>query len=259
MVEAWAWPGRYGPPLATDRQRTAPAACRSIPRPSAASPQLARIRVEEPRSAGLQGELNGILGWIEQLNEVDVEGVEPLTGGAQMALRMREDAVTDGGWPRAVLANAPDREGDFFAVPKVVRMMLRPSSRPSPMAARTALRAPRFLRARADARRISSRGIEALNPRLNAYITVTPEKARSAGRCGRCGAGGGERGAAGRHSAGDQGSVLHRGRADHGRQPHPGRLRAALREHGQRATCCATARCSWARPIWTSSRWARPT
>ncbi len=81
---------------------------------------LARIRVEEAEVATLQTELNGILGWIEQLNEVNVEGVEPLTGGAQMALRMREDAVTDGAYPERVLANAPERAGDFFAVPKVV-------------------------------------------------------------------------------------------------------------------------------------------
>jgi aspartyl-tRNA(Asn)/glutamyl-tRNA(Gln) amidotransferase subunit C len=81
---------------------------------------LARIRVEEPEIATLQTELNAILGWIEQLNEVDVEGVEPLTGAAQMALKMREDVVTDGGYPDKVLANAPERAGDFFAVPKVV-------------------------------------------------------------------------------------------------------------------------------------------
>ncbi len=82
--------------------------------------KLARIRVEDSQVPRLQAELNGILGWIEQLNEVDVDGVEPLTGGAQMALRLREDAVTDGGIPEQVLANAPDRAGDFFAVPKVV-------------------------------------------------------------------------------------------------------------------------------------------
>lgn len=81
---------------------------------------LARIRVEEDEVLRLQSELNGILGWIEQLNEVNVDGVEPLAGGAQMALRLREDAVTDGGYPEKVLANAPDREGNFFAVPKVV-------------------------------------------------------------------------------------------------------------------------------------------
>jgi len=82
--------------------------------------KLARIRVDDAEVAKLQGELNGILGWIEQLNAVDVEGVEPLTGAAQMSLRMREDVVTDGGMADAVLANAPERAGDFFTVPKVV-------------------------------------------------------------------------------------------------------------------------------------------
>ncbi len=82
--------------------------------------RLARIRVEEEALPRLQTELNGILGWIEQLAEVDVEGVAPLTGGAQFALRMREDAVTDGGYREKIMANAPDREGAFFAVPKVV-------------------------------------------------------------------------------------------------------------------------------------------
>jgi aspartyl-tRNA(Asn)/glutamyl-tRNA(Gln) amidotransferase subunit C len=82
--------------------------------------RLARIRVEEEALPRLQTELNGILGWIEQLAEVNVEGVAPLTGGAQIALRMREDAVTDGGYREKIMANAPDREGAFFAVPKVV-------------------------------------------------------------------------------------------------------------------------------------------
>jgi aspartyl-tRNA(Asn)/glutamyl-tRNA(Gln) amidotransferase subunit C len=81
---------------------------------------LARIRVEEADLPTLQQELNGILGWIEQLNEVNVDGVEPLTGATQMALKMRDDAVTDGGYPDKVLANAPERAGDFFVVPKVV-------------------------------------------------------------------------------------------------------------------------------------------
>ena len=82
--------------------------------------KLARIRVEAADVDRLQGELNGILGWIEQLREVDVDGIEPLTGAAQMALRLREDAVTDGGIAEQVLANAPDRVGRFYAVPKVV-------------------------------------------------------------------------------------------------------------------------------------------
>jgi aspartyl-tRNA(Asn)/glutamyl-tRNA(Gln) amidotransferase subunit C len=81
---------------------------------------LSRIRVEDDQLAPLAQELNGILGWIEQLNEVYVDGVEPLTGGAQMAMKMRDDAVTDGGYAEDILANAPDRNGAFFAVPKVV-------------------------------------------------------------------------------------------------------------------------------------------
>jgi aspartyl-tRNA(Asn)/glutamyl-tRNA(Gln) amidotransferase subunit C len=82
--------------------------------------RLARIRLDEAEVPRLQRELNGILGWIEQLNEVDIEDVEPLTGAAEMALKMREDEVTDGGIRDAILANAPDRAGDYFAVPKVV-------------------------------------------------------------------------------------------------------------------------------------------
>ena len=82
--------------------------------------KLARIRVEEADVAQLAQELNGILGWIEQLNELDVDGIEPLTGAAQMALRLRPDEVTDGGITEQVLSNAPDRAGPFYAVPKVV-------------------------------------------------------------------------------------------------------------------------------------------
>ena len=82
--------------------------------------KLARIHVEDAEVVTLLAELNGILGWIEQLNEVDVDGIAPLTGAAQMALRLRADAVTDGGIAEQVLANAPDRAGPFYAVPKVV-------------------------------------------------------------------------------------------------------------------------------------------
>ncbi len=82
--------------------------------------KLARIRVDEGQVEALRTDLNSILGWIEQLNEVDVTGVEPLTGGTQMALRLRADVVNDGGIADAVLANAPDRNGEYFGVPKVV-------------------------------------------------------------------------------------------------------------------------------------------
>jgi aspartyl-tRNA(Asn)/glutamyl-tRNA(Gln) amidotransferase subunit C len=84
---------------------------------------LARIRLEEAEVARMQTEINGILGWIEQLQEVNTEGVEPMAGGApsgQPAMRLRDDAVTDGGRADAVLVNAPDRQGEYFGVPKVV-------------------------------------------------------------------------------------------------------------------------------------------
>ena len=81
---------------------------------------LARIRMDDAEVTTLMGELNAILGWIEQLNEVDITGIAPLTGAANVALAMRADVVTDGGYPDKILANAPERIGDFYAVPKVV-------------------------------------------------------------------------------------------------------------------------------------------
>jgi aspartyl-tRNA(Asn)/glutamyl-tRNA(Gln) amidotransferase subunit C len=82
--------------------------------------RLARIRLDEAEIPRMQADLNGILAWIEMLNEVNVEGVAPLAGGTQIALRLRPDGITDGGDAEAVLANAPDRTGSYFAVPKVV-------------------------------------------------------------------------------------------------------------------------------------------
>jgi aspartyl-tRNA(Asn)/glutamyl-tRNA(Gln) amidotransferase subunit C len=100
---------------------------------------LARIRLEEEEVGRMQVELNGILGWIEQLQAVPTEGVEPMAGGtpsvphrgtdgvpggppvaSEAGMRMRADEVTDGGIPDQVLANAPERLGAYFAVPKVV-------------------------------------------------------------------------------------------------------------------------------------------
>jgi aspartyl-tRNA(Asn)/glutamyl-tRNA(Gln) amidotransferase subunit C len=81
---------------------------------------LARLHLEPGEALRLQAELNGILGWIEQLAAVDTSSVEPLAGAGGGALPMREDVVTEGGMAEAVLANAPDRAGAFFAVPKVV-------------------------------------------------------------------------------------------------------------------------------------------
>lgn len=81
---------------------------------------LARIEVAEDQLDALAVELSGILTFMEQLNEVDVEGIEPMTSVTPMALKRREDVVTDGGYPERILANAPDAREGFFAVPKVV-------------------------------------------------------------------------------------------------------------------------------------------
>ncbi len=82
--------------------------------------KLARIRVSDDEAASLQGELNTILGFVEQLNEVDVEGVEPMTSVTPMAMKKRVDEVTDGDKADDIVANAPVREGHYFLVPKVV-------------------------------------------------------------------------------------------------------------------------------------------
>ena len=82
--------------------------------------KLARIAEPEEKLEPLAKELSGILNWIEQLNEVDTNGVEPMTTAVHAKLPMREDVVTEGGDPERVLANAPKRAGDYFVVPKVV-------------------------------------------------------------------------------------------------------------------------------------------
>ena len=81
---------------------------------------LARLAVSEAEAEALVPELNGILDWVEQLGEVDVTGVEPMTAVIPNTLRLREDVVTDGNVRDKVLANAPQAEHGFFAVPKVI-------------------------------------------------------------------------------------------------------------------------------------------
>lgn len=81
---------------------------------------LARIQVAEDNLPELARELSGILTFMEQLNEVDVEGIEPMTSVTPMRLKRRVDVVTDGGYQEKILANAPDAREGFFAVPKVV-------------------------------------------------------------------------------------------------------------------------------------------
>jgi aspartyl-tRNA(Asn)/glutamyl-tRNA(Gln) amidotransferase subunit C len=82
--------------------------------------KLANIRESEDRLDSLAQELSGIMQWIEQLNEVDTDGVEPMASAVALALPMREDVVTDEGDPAIILANAPAARGHFFVVPKVV-------------------------------------------------------------------------------------------------------------------------------------------
>lgn len=82
--------------------------------------RLARIAEPEARLESLASELNGIIAWIEQLNEVDTDGVEPMTSAVAMAAPLREDVVTDGGDVAKVLFNAPKSADGFFVVPKVV-------------------------------------------------------------------------------------------------------------------------------------------
>ena len=81
---------------------------------------LARIAVPEADLPKLQGELNAILGFVEQLNEVDVSGVEPMTSVTPMQMKKREDIVNDGDKADAIVANAPATDRNFFQVPKVV-------------------------------------------------------------------------------------------------------------------------------------------
>jgi len=82
--------------------------------------RLARIRIEEDEVAKYQDELNAMLGFVEQLSEVNVDGIEPMTSVTPMQLRRREDKVTDGGYPDRIVKNAPLTEDNFFMVPKVV-------------------------------------------------------------------------------------------------------------------------------------------
>jgi aspartyl-tRNA(Asn)/glutamyl-tRNA(Gln) amidotransferase subunit C len=82
--------------------------------------RLARLALDEEHAGAMQKELNAILAWVEQLKEVDVGGAAPLTSVVAQKLKMREDVVTDGGYPADLMKNAPLSEDDFFVVPKVV-------------------------------------------------------------------------------------------------------------------------------------------
>jgi len=81
---------------------------------------LARIKIDDEKLPPLAEELNNIIGWVEQLSEVDTDGVAPMTSVAEMTMPSRDDVITDGGYEDRVLANAPEKSPPYFAVPKVV-------------------------------------------------------------------------------------------------------------------------------------------
>jgi len=82
--------------------------------------KLARIAMDDAQAAEMEKELNAVLSWVEQLSDVDVEAVPPMTSIVEQRLRMREDVVADGGYADELMKNAPQAEGHFFVVPKVV-------------------------------------------------------------------------------------------------------------------------------------------
>jgi aspartyl-tRNA(Asn)/glutamyl-tRNA(Gln) amidotransferase subunit C len=82
--------------------------------------RLARLAIDDEQAAHMERELNAILSWVEQLKEVDIAGVPPLTSVVEQKLKMRSDEVTDGGYPDDLMKNAPQSENHFFVVPKVV-------------------------------------------------------------------------------------------------------------------------------------------
>ena len=82
--------------------------------------KLSRIALDEARVAPMVDELNGIFTWVQQLNEVNIDGVSPMTSVVEQRLKMRDDKITDGGNADALMANAPQGEDHFFVVPKVV-------------------------------------------------------------------------------------------------------------------------------------------
>jgi aspartyl-tRNA(Asn)/glutamyl-tRNA(Gln) amidotransferase subunit C len=82
--------------------------------------RLSRLALDETQTAAIKDELNALIAWVEQLQEVDVAGVPPMTSVVEQKLKMRKDEVTDGGYPDDLMKNAPLSENRFFVVPKVV-------------------------------------------------------------------------------------------------------------------------------------------
>src|SRR5258708_9215927 len=88
--------------------------------------RLARLAVDEGQVAAMETELNALLSWVEQLEEVNVEGVPPMTSVVEQRLKMREDVVTDGGYAAGLSKNAPQAANDFFVVPKLAERWRSP-------------------------------------------------------------------------------------------------------------------------------------
>lgn len=112
-------PGGHGKRIADPKIKSEPPMSIDV-KTAAHVAKLARIRVDEARLPALAEEFNALLGFIEQLNEVDIDGVEPMVSVSPMRLKRRKDQVTDGNMQARILSNAPDAREGFFAVPKVV-------------------------------------------------------------------------------------------------------------------------------------------
>ena len=137
--------------------------------------RLSRIAVSEERLEAMAGELTGIMGWIEQLNEVDIEGVEPMTSVVEVDMPKRSDEITDGGIRDQILANAPKSDDGFFRCAQGGGIDERSHIPQTLAAAIDGLKAKDF-----SSREITQdflTAIETANPHLNAYVVETPEKA----------------------------------------------------------------------------------
>ena len=219
--------------------------CRSIPRPSVALPRSPASGWRRRTCPGCMEELNGILGWIEQLNEVDVAGIEPLTGAA---LHGVADARRCGDRRRHPSSRCWPTRPSGSAISTSCRRWWSDADRPHDR------RRPRRAAAAAISPRASSTeahlaAIERAEPA--AERLHHRDRGAGAGAGGRGGCGAGARGGAGahRHSAGDQGSVLHRRRAHHRGEPASWSRSCRRTKARSAPTCCATGRCSSARRI----------
>ena len=188
---------------------------------------LARIKTPEDRLEPLAPELNGILAWIEQLDEVDVEGVEPMTSNVAQALRLRDDVVTDGGKVADCPVQCAAVGGRLLRRAQGGRIVMTDLTKLTLKAAVDGLKARDF--SSEEITRAFVANIDAANPTPECLCRGDHGQGASTWRAPPTpGSPAGEGGRAGRRAAGHQGPVLHRGRPDDGRLQHAARLRAAL-------------------------------